>query len=37
VADPLEVGFNPLAMVGTGHGLWLATLGDNALTRIDYS
>jgi DNA-binding beta-propeller fold protein YncE len=36
VGEPIEVGFNPYAMVADERSVWVAGLGDNTLTRIDY-
>ena len=36
VGEPIEVGFNPYAMVADERSVWVTGLGDNTLTRIDY-
>jgi YVTN family beta-propeller protein len=36
IGKPIEVGFNPYAMVADERSVWVTGLGDNTLTRIDY-
>ena len=36
VGPPIEVGFNPYALVADERSVWVTGLGDNTLTRIDY-
>jgi YVTN family beta-propeller protein len=36
VGEPIEVGFNPYAIVADDRSVWVTGLGDNTLTRIDY-
>ena len=36
IGEPIDVGFNPFAMVADDRYVWVTGLGDNTLTRIDY-
>ncbi len=36
IGEPIDVGFNPYAMVADDRSVWVTGLGDNTLTRIDY-
>jgi streptogramin lyase len=36
VGKPVQVGLNPLAVVVHGHSVWVTSVGDNRLTRVDF-
>jgi len=36
VAEPVHVGLNPYAITADDRSVWVTSLGENTLTRIDY-